>query len=256
MNLEVKNVSWGVNGNTILNNISLNVKLNEVIGVLGPNGSGKSSLLKTIYKINKPASGMIELNGRDVWKMTARELAREMAVMTQEYPVDFSFSVKEIVLLGRLPFKSGYSKYTDEEYLLMESSLERVDSLHLVDRDFHTLSGGEKQRVLLARALVQEPQMLILDEPTNHLDIHFQIEILEVIKSLRITSVIAIHDLNLACRYCDRVYILNKGEIQISGKPTEVCTFDTIQDIYKVDPSISFNKGHNSLELQFYKLKP
>lgn len=254
MHLKVENICWSIDKKEILKNISLDVKPKEIVGLLGPNGSGKSSLLKTIYRINKPTSGVITLNEKDVWKISAKELAQQMAVMMQESLVDFSFSVREIVMMGRLPFKTGFSKYSTREYELMENALVNVDATHLIDRDFYSLSGGEKQRILLARALVQEPTILILDEPTNHLDIHFQLEILEIVKNLNLTCLMAIHDLNLACRYCDKLYVLNKGHVVASGTPQFTCTEDTIRNNYFVEPVIYFNDQFNAMELQFYKM--
>lgn len=207
MRLQVEDVTWSVEAHKIVDGVRLNMASGEFVGLLGPNGSGKSSLLRTIYRILKPDAGLIRLDDDEVWQLSTRQAAQRMAVVMQEHATDFDFSVQEIVLMGRNPYKGMFKQDTEEDFRLVAEALARVDMAAFARRSFLTLSGGEKQRVLIARALVQQARFLVLDEPTNHLDIHYQLEILELIKSLGVTTLAALHDLNLAAFYCDRLQI-------------------------------------------------
>ncbi|NJK79884.1 MAG: ABC transporter ATP-binding protein [Chloroflexaceae bacterium] len=234
MHLHAEHVSWSVATQHIVDNVTLSAADGEFVGLLGPNGSGKSSLLRTIYRLLKPQAGAILLDDANVWQLSAREVARRMAVVTQEHTGDFDFSVFEMVLMGRNPHKGMFDRDTDTDFQLVQEALHRVDMASFARRSFLTLSGGEKQRVLIARALVQQARFLVLDEPTNHLDIHYQLSILELVRQVGVTTIAALHDLNLAAYYCDRLYVLKQGQVVESGTPEHVLRPDLIHEVYGV----------------------
>jgi len=239
MRLDARGVSWGVDGHKIVRAVSVEARPGELVGLIGPNGSGKSSLLRCVYRVLKPEAGLITLDGEDVWKMSARRMSRRAAVVVQESPADFDFTVREIVAMGRTPHKRLLERDGEEDERIVEDALSRVDALLLADRSFLTLSGGEKQRVLLARALAQRARFLVLDEPTNHLDVRYQLEILGLVKNLGVTTLAALHDLNLAALYCDRIYAIGGGEIVAHGTPENLLTPALIRGLYGVDAEVS-----------------
>lgn len=234
MKLQVEGVTWSVEVQKILDTITFDVKPGEFVGLLGPNGSGKSSLLRAIYRVLKPDAGLIKLDGAEVWQLSARQAAQRMGVVMQERTGEFDFSVQEIVIMGRNPHKKMFDRDTNEDYQLVAQALERVGMSNFAERSFLTLSGGEKQRVLIARALAQQAKFLILDEPTTHLDIHYQLEILELVKNLGVSVIAALHELNLAALFCDRIYVLKMGRVITSGTPEEVLRPDVIRKVYGV----------------------
>ena len=234
MTLHVHEVGWSVDAQRIIDDIRLSVETGAFVGLLGPNGSGKSTLLRCIYRSLKPDAGTISLDGADLLAMPPREVARRMAVVLQETPIQFDFTVQEMVLMGRTPHKSAFDADTSDDWEIVADALAQVNMLGFNERSFGTLSGGEKQRVLIARALAQQSQFLVLDEPTNHLDIRYQLEILDIVRELRVTTLAALHDLNLAALYCDRLYVLSEGRVVASGAPDEVVTADLIYEVYGV----------------------
>jgi len=243
MKLHIERLAWSVNKKPILRGVSLQVNSGEVVGLIGPNGSGKSSLLRCVYRAQKPDSGTIYLNGVDLYSLSPRQTAREIAAVLQEPTNAFDFSVWEMAFMGRTPHKSLFERDTLADAQIVEAALYRVGLSELVERRYHTLSGGEKQRVLMARALAQQPSLLILDEPTNHLDIRYQIEMMELTRSLGIATLAALHDLNLAARYCDRLVVLYKGAVVACGKPDEVLQPDLLQRVYGVSAAIQHHDG-------------
>lgn len=255
MNLQAENVSWSVAAKQIVDAVSLVVDEGEFVGLIGPNGSGKSSLLRTIYRILQPDTGVIELGGTNVWDVTPSEVACQMAVVMQESTGDFDFSVREIVMMGRNPHKGMFDRETVWDIQLVDDALDQVGIVDFAQRSFLTLSGGEKQRVLIARALVQQANFLVLDEPTNHLDIHYQLEILELVKSLGTTTIAALHELNLAAFYCDRLYVLKQGQLVASGTPEAVLNPDLIRDVYGVWSEVSLHSLTGKLTITFFPEK-
>ena len=181
MKLNASEVDVELSGRQIVKKASLEVADGEFVGLIGPNGSGKTTLLKSIYRVLKPSGGVVLLDGRDMRQMSYRESARQLGVVSQFTNMSFDFSVEDVVLMGRAPHKSTFSRDTAEDMRAVEDALKRVDMLAFRKRSFLTLSGGEKQRILLARALAQQVRMLVLDEPTNHLDIKYQLQILDVV---------------------------------------------------------------------------
>lgn len=232
--LQVEGLSWQAAAAHIVRDVSLHVARGELVGLLGPNGSGKSTLLRMIYRTLRPASGSVRVNASDVWQSSARENARAMAVLAQENPSEFELRVRDVVLMGRTPHQSPFARDGEEDFRLVAQALQRVDAQALSERIFSTLSGGEKQRVLMARALAQQAPLLILDEPTNHLDVRHQFELMNLIRSLGLTALAALHELPLAAHYCDRLYLLKEGALVAQGTPTQVLTPEIIADVYGV----------------------
>ena len=238
MNVEVTNVGFELQGKRIIDAVSLHILDGQLVGLVGPNGSGKSTLLRTIYRLWKPQIGYIRLGQDDVWKLSAKESARRTGVVVQETPTDFQFTVQEVVYMGRTPHKNIWMLDTQVDGQLVQEALHRVEMNGFEKRIFSTLSGGEKQRVLIARVLVQQPKLLILDEPTNHLDIHHQLDILELVRHLGITTLVTLHDLNLAMMYCDYLYVMQDGKIVADGIPESTLNRALIQNVFRVDAII------------------
>ncbi|GAB3842763.1 ABC transporter ATP-binding protein [Nesterenkonia populi] len=232
--LEAFELTHSYRDRPVLHGVSLRAGKGEVVGLTGPNGSGKTTLLRALYGALAPDAGRVELNGEDVRRIPPKRLAQRVAVVVQEPPSDLMLSVADIVLLGRTPHLGMFSRQGPEDERLAADALERVGLLHLADREFSGLSGGEKQRVLIARALAQQAECLLLDEPTNHLDISYQHQVLHLVRELGITAVVVLHDLNLAARYCDSIVLLSHGRLYAEGSPEEVLTKDTIEPVYHV----------------------
>lgn len=236
-------VSYGAR--RILKEVSMEVGEREFVGIIGPNGSGKSTLLKCMYRVLKPQKGCIYLNGNEINSMSVRESAKNMAVVAQHNYYNFEFSVQEVVLMGRAPHKKALERDNARDYEIVEKALQTVGMSQFRQRSFSTLSGGEQQRVILARALAQQTPCLILDEPTNHLDITHQIQIMKLVKRLDVTVISAIHDLNIAAAFCDRLYVLKNGEMVGQGTPEEVLTQEFIREIYEVEAEITKDRKGN-----------
>ncbi len=251
MRLEVEAVSWGVAGARIVREVSLSCPPGSLVGLIGPNGSGKTSLLRCIYRVLRPDAGLVRLDADEVWRLSARQAARRIGVVLQEHGGEFDFSVREMVLMGRAPHKALFERDSAEDVRLADEALRKVDMLAFAERSFATLSGGEKQRVLVARALAQQPRLLVLDEPTNHLDIRYQLEALDLVRGLGVTTIAAMHDLNLAALYCDRLYVLKAGALVASGAPEAVLTAELIQAVYGVRAEVAPHPRTGRLHVVF-----
>lgn len=200
-------------GKQILRDLDVHIYNKEFVGIIGPNGSGKSTLLKCIYRTLKPKSGTIFIDNKNIEELPLKETAKKLAVVAQHNEMDFDFSVLDMILIGRTPHKKFLERDNYKDYEIALSSLEKVGMGSFKDRSYNSLSGGEKQRVILARALAQETECLILDEPTNHLDIKYQLQFMSIARNLDITIISAIHDLNIAALYCDKIYALKAGKV-------------------------------------------
>ena len=238
MNIFAENVEITLGNAKILKKIGIDVKSREFVGVIGPNGSGKSTFLKCIYRVLKPEAGAIMLDGTPLEALSVRESAKKVAVLSQHNYYNFEFTVRDIVLMGRSPHKRMMERDNKLDFDIVDEALRKVGMLDYKDRVFSTLSGGEQQRIILARALAQQTQCLILDEPTNHLDIKYQIQILDVVRDLGVTVLAAFHDLNIAARYCDRIYAVNDGQIVACGTPAEVLTPMLLKALYEVNAEV------------------
>ncbi|MDO4754417.1 MAG: ABC transporter ATP-binding protein [Bacillota bacterium] len=237
--LEARSLSFAWGEQKILNDISLNAQEGAFIGIIGPNGSGKSTFLKCVYRVLRQREGCVYLDGRDVRKMSYKETARMVGVVAQHNSYDFDFLVSDIVLMGRSPHKSVMARDNAEDYVMMRNALFEVGLEGFESRPFASLSGGEQQRVILARALAQQTPVLVLDEPTNHLDIKFQLQLLETVKKQNKTVLAAFHDLNIAAMYSDRIYVMHQGKIRCQGKPSEVLTGELIREVYGVNAKVT-----------------
>ncbi|WP_062429047.1 ABC transporter ATP-binding protein [Treponema endosymbiont of Eucomonympha sp.] len=226
--------SFGASDKKTVDDITLEVRKNEFVGLIGPNGSGKSTVLKNVYRALIPERGTVALDGVNLFKISCREAAKKMGVVGQENEVPFDFLVEEIVAMGRSPHKKLFEPDTKEDLYMIFHALEHLGMKDMAKRNYQHLSGGEKQRVLIARVIAQETDFLILDEPTNHLDISYQLQIFDFVKRLKVTVLAAIHDLNMAALYCDRLYVLKGGKVVMQGKPEEVLTPENIFAIYGV----------------------
>ena len=244
MRLEAENIAVSIAGKSIVKNVTLDVPEHKFSALLGANGSGKTTLLRAIYKTQKTDSGTVRLDGEDIARFSGKKIARRMAVMGQFNQINFDYTVMDIALMGRYPFHTLLEREKDRDY---DAALEALYR----DRNFQSLSGGEKQRVVLARALTQNPKVLILDEPTNHLDIRYRLEILSIIKDLGITVLAALHDLGLAAQYCDYLYLMRQGEIVESGVPEEVMTPETIRRIFEVEAAVYPSPINGKLMIQY-----
>lgn len=252
MNLHVENISVELEKKTILRDVSLKVRSGEFVGLIGPNGSGKSTLLKSIYRALKPRCGFISLDGADVYELSARQSAQRMAVVRQESSIEFDFTVMEIVMMGRSPHKKLFQSDTAADSRIGEEALERVGMQEYASRSFFSLSGGEKKRVLIARALAQQAEFLVLDEPTNHLDVRYQLQVMNLVKTLGITVFSSLHDLNMAAMYCDRLYVLSGGELVASGTPEEVLEPGVIRDVFGVETEVVTHPGTGKKHVYFF----
>ena len=238
MNIQTDTIQVSFGSKTILHDISLAIQDKEFVGIIGPNGSGKSTFLKCLYRVLQPSGGKIYFDGSELSSLSHRDTSLKMAVVAQHSTVNFDFSVLEMVLMGRSPYKGLLDRDQLDDYEIARHALSEVGLSDFESRNFNTLSGGEQQRVILARALAQRTECLVLDEPTNHLDIKYQLELMTIVKRLDATVVSAIHDLNLAAIYCDRIIALKDGHIVCSGTPQDVLSPDTIRHIYGVSAMV------------------
>lgn len=239
MNISAKDIHLSYGAREILKGVDIHSENGEFVGLIGPNGSGKSTLLKCIYRILKPNAGQIFLDEEELKAMSIKKTARKMGVVAQHNYYNFEFTVREVVMMGRAPHKKALERDNAKDYEIVEEALKTVGMEGFAQRSFSTLSGGEQQRVILARALAQQTPCLILDEPTNHLDITHQIQLMRIVKNLSATVISAIHDLNIAAMFCDRIYALKEGRIIAQGTPREVLTEDFIRQVYQVDAEIA-----------------
>ena len=243
MEIRASDVQAVLGGSRILRGVDLRAERGELVGVIGPNGSGKSTLLKCIYRVLKPTGGAVWLDGRTLSDYSYKESARQVAVVAQHNYYNFDFSVRDVVMMGRSPHKRALDRDNARDHQMVARALETVGMADFAQRSFATLSGGEQQRVILARALAQDTPCLILDEPTNHLDIKYQLQLMDIVKGLDRTVIAAIHDLNIAAMYCDRLYAVKEGRVVASGRPEEVLTPALIRAVYEVEAEVLRDGG-------------
>ena len=244
-------VSWQVDELQILDNLSFEVKRNEFLGFIGPNGAGKSSLLRCLFGKNSISSGSLSFNQQAINQYSRRELAQQIAVLIQEPPTQFEMSVFDVVAMGLIPNRPLFSFSTQEDQQTITHALEKVELLNKAQNAFNTLSGGEKQRVMVARAIVQDPKVLILDEPTNHLDIQHQIDVLQLAKEMNITVLLSIHDLNMAAAFCDRLILMKEGRIITSGEPDSVLTRDNLEYVFNIRAQVDSHPFHSGKRITY-----
>jgi len=244
--LKIEGLTCGYGDNPVLRNVSLEVTKGEFLGVIGPNGSGKTTLIRAITKVVEPWKGRIFLNGREIREISLVELARTVAVVSQDSEGGFWMTVEEFVLLGRVPYRRRFQFLeTKHDEDVAERAMALTGTLQFRERPLKELSGGERQLALIARALCQEPELLLLDEPTAHLDIAHQIQVLDLLKRLnkrdRLTVIAVLHDLNLAGEYCDRILLFKDGMVYEAGPPEEVLNPRVIEEVYGVKVIVGRN---------------
>lgn len=228
-------VSVEIDGHRIVHDLDLTVPAGKVVGLVGPNGSGKSTALRCVYRALRPSNGVVWVGGDDLHTLHRREGARRVAALAQHGGSDLDFTVRELVAFGRIPHRSGNTPLAARDARLCEEAMASLDITHLAERGVLALSGGELQRVLIARALAQEPSVLVLDEPTNHLDVRHQIQLLSLVRSMGVTVLLVVHDLNLAAAGCDEIGVLDHGRLVTSGPPRDVLTPPLIREVFEVD---------------------
>jgi iron complex transport system ATP-binding protein len=235
----------------VLDDVSLSVKGGDFVGILGPNGSGKTTLLKSISRILKPHKGTILLNEADIYSLKSVDVAKQLAVVPQDTSIGFNFAALDIVLMGRNPHMKRFQMENEKDMAVARKVMTLTNIWQLAERPINELSGGEKQRVIIARALAQEPKILLLDEPLTHLDIVNQLEIMDLVKDLCVKEKLVVlavfHDFNLAARYCNAAIMLKKGKVFSAGSLTEVLTSENIKSVFNVDAIVTKHLVTNSI---------
>lgn len=235
--IKVEKLSFSYNGNYVLRDVNFTVKKGEFVGILGPNGAGKSTLLKLIDRLIVPQSGNIYIEANLIKNFSRKELAKKIAFVQQDFKTAFNFTVFDIVLMGRYPHQESYFSYDKRDKEIAVKAMEATDCQHLMPREFFSLSGGEKQRVVLASALAQEPDILLLDEPTTALDLRHQIHFYKIIRKLQsennITILNVTHDINLLIQFCDRFVIIKDGHIVLDGGISDIIRKEVLQEVYE-----------------------
>jgi len=240
--IELENVTFAYETEPVLREVSLQIPAGQMLGIIGPNSSGKSTLLRLVAGILRPDGGRVLIDGRESASLSRREAARLVSFVPQETPVSFPFRVSEIVLMGRTPHLGLFSFERDEDLRIARQALEATDTYHLRQRYLDELSGGERQLVIMARALAQAAPVMLLDEPTTFLDVRHQVDIFEIITRQKReqgrTVLVVSHDLNMASQYCARLVLLDRGRIVADGTPEEVLNAAVLEETYKVKMNV------------------
>jgi len=251
--LKVENISASYREIPVLEGISFQVPEGEFLGIIGPNGAGKTTLLKIMTGIKQPLDGKVTLDGKNLDSLSRKEIARIMAVVPQSSFIPPLFTVEDVVLMGRYPHQKSRFATTEEDMESVKEAMRKTNTLAFRNRLVNELSGGERQEVIIARALAQKPKILMLDEPTANLDIKHQMRILSLVRSLvkksRITTIMVIHDLNLAARFCNRLILLHNRRIHSQGEPKEVLTPQNLKAAYEVEVKVGYNASIDSLQV-------
>ncbi len=234
MTLAARDLRWEAGGRIIVDGVTLEAAPTRMLGLVGPNGSGKSSLLRLLCGLRKVRSGVVTLGGTNIGALSRQAVARRLAVVEQHAGTQSQVTVEDVVRLGRTPHRSALAPWTEVDEAAVAGALERVGLDARRDQPWETLSGGERQRAQIARALAQEPSELVLDEPTNHLDVRHQLDALTLVRGLGVTSIVALHDLNLAALFCDEIAVLTEGRLVLSGTPEAVLNAEMIAEVFGV----------------------
>ena len=243
--IEVCCLDWAYYGEKLFDGLSIKIQKNKFYCIIGPNGSGKTTLIKNIARSLSPGIGKVFISGRDVMGMKHREIAQHIALVPQNSSIEFDYSVMEIVLMGRMPYVKKFQSESPRDMEVTKSSMEDTRIWHLKDKNINRISGGERQRVILARGLAQEADILLLDEPVSQLDIQHQVSFMDLVRRLvnedGKTAIAVLHDLNLAAAYCDLIILMNRGQVISVGDPAGVLTKETIESVYNIDVAIIEN---------------
>ena len=236
MRITIAGIAVAIDRSPILDDVSLEVAPGEIHGLIGPNGSGKSTLLRCVYRALRPTGGVVRLDDEDLWHdLSARSAARRRAVVAQDNTIELAFTVDDVVTMGRAPHKGMFDRDNVSDAEIVAAALDEVHMGWASRRVFATLSGGERQRVLLARAIAQQAPVLVLDEPTNHLDVRARTELLDLIETLGLTTLVALHDLDHAAAHCTSITALQRGRVVASGPTATTLTVDLVRDVFGVD---------------------
>ncbi len=251
--MDIKNITFKYDESVILDKIAFSIKKGSFITIIGPNGSGKSTLLKLMTANLMPDSGEMVLWDKALKAYSTKDLARNVAVVPQESNIQYDFTVYDIVLMGRYPHIKRFEREDPEDHDKVKIALLRTNTWHLKDRSINEISGGERQRVIIAKALAQETKVIILDEPTSSLDIHHQLEILDLLKELNeetgVTIIMVLHDINLAARYSQEVVLLHLGNLITIGATEEVITVENLQRAYDIEMIVERNSYTGCLNM-------
>ncbi|AKL94468.1 ABC-type cobalamin/Fe3+-siderophores transport system, ATpase component [Clostridium aceticum] len=251
--IKIQDITFQYNEAKILNKLTLTIGENSFTSIIGPNGSGKSTLLKIMARNLHPRRGKILLGEKDLKAYAAKALAQEMAVVPQSTEVAYNFTVEDIVLMGRHPHLMRFQREGLKDFEIAREAMELTNTWHLRDRAINEVSGGERQRVIIARALAQEPKVILLDEPTSALDIHHQIEVLDLLKYLnedrKVMIVAVLHDLNLAARYSKEMLLLHEGSIITMGATEKVMTVENLKKAYHMEMMVDRNIYTGNLQV-------
>lgn len=245
--ISVKNLSVSYEDNTIIENMNLSIPKEKISIIIGSNGCGKSTLLKTISRINKPKSGDIFINNKNIKKVKEKDIAKEVAFLPQGPVCPTGLTVRELVAYGRFPHQKMIGGLNSHDKKVIDWAIEKTGLKEFAEIEVENLSGGQRQRAWIAMTLAQETDIIMLDEPTTYLDMSYQLEVLEVLKKLneekKITVVIVLHELNNACRFADNIIGLKKGKIICQGKPIDVINKDTLKEIYGVEANLQISEN-------------
>jgi iron complex transport system ATP-binding protein len=236
-------VSWAAGDRSIIHDVRAEIGSGETVGLIGPNGSGKSTLLRCLAGLRVPSTGAVRYDGQDIRGWHPRRVAQHVAFVEQAVDSDNDLTVSDVVALGRAPFRDRWRGLDHTDQLVIEAALQRMELVGLRARTWKTLSGGERQRAHIARALAQQPWAILLDEPTNHLDIKHQLELLHLLADTDQTVVVALHDLTLAARFCDRLLLMDGGTLVAAGAPQDVLNAGRLRDVFEIDADIGRDDG-------------
>ncbi|MDO4230929.1 MAG: ABC transporter ATP-binding protein [Lautropia sp.] len=251
MSFRAENLVWKIGRKTIVDGVSFSARPGRLLGLLGPNGSGKTSLLRLLAGLKMPHAGHVQLEDKDIRAIPRRALAQRVAFVEQHATTTANLTVKDVVKLGRFPHRSLFSGWTRADEEAVENAMQATGIDHKQNDRWQNLSGGEKQRAHLARALAQTPRELILDEPTNHLDIQHQLGLMKLVAGLPMTSIMALHDLNHAAMFCDELLILKAGKVVAQGKPADILTEDLLHSVFSVNARIRASEFHSGPHIHY-----
>jgi iron complex transport system ATP-binding protein len=232
--VQAERMCWEADGRAIVSAVDLDVTSGETVGLVGPNGSGKSSVLRCLAGLRTPSKGAVRYDGQDIVGWSSRRIAQHLAYVEQASDTDSDLQLVDVVALGRMPFRDRWRALSHSDRVVVEAAVSRLGLTGLETRHWRTLSGGERQRAHIARALALQPWCIVLDEPTNHLDVRHQLDLLEFLADTDQTVVVALHDLSLAARYCDRLVLLHQGVVAASGRPGDVLSPVRLRDYFGV----------------------
>ena len=252
--LEVRDLGYDYGDRAILEFVSWSLRKGEILGILGPNGCGKTTMLKNLNKNLSPNRGCVLLDGTDLETVHKKDIARRIAAVPQSNEIRFAFTVREIVEMGRMPFQEAFRGNSSEDERIVDEAMELTGITQMADRRINVMSGGERQRVIIARALAQQPEILLMDEPTLHLDINMQFEVLDLVSKLSkdtgLTVVIVSHDLPMVARYCDRIILIHDRTVWAEGKPEDVLTPENMRTVFNIDARFELDdRGQRTVRL-------